>query len=475
MDMDEVAPPVAAGRLRRNALEVLTALSQPKVAVMLVLGFGSGLPFMLIGNTLGYWLADYGVKLATIGFLSWVGLAYSVKFIWGAMVDRLKPALLSGLGRRRGWMLLSQIGVAAGLVGMAASNPRTGVGALVGFAVLTGVAAATQDTVVDAWRIESAKDADELGLLTGAYSLGYRVAMIATDSVILLIAGRVGWPIAYALYGGLMLVAIAAVMAAREPERADAVMEARDRALVRHPVRSVYDAVIGPIITFFRANGLAMAALMLGMITLYHLCDYMRGPMSNPYYKALGLSKETVAGVRLTIGLAGTLIGIVAGGLSSVRFGNRATLILGAIAQPIGIAAFALLGWHGGDYVLATAGAFKLTAFETIMAFDAFAIGYSGVALVSYMSTLTSLGYTATQYALLTSALALTGKSLKGFSGTIVESLQHGRGLLDAYALFYLFSAAIGAPAIALCLILAFWRPRGKGFQPASASTTGRP
>jgi PAT family beta-lactamase induction signal transducer AmpG len=197
-----------------------------------------------------------------------------------------------------------------------------------------------------------------------------------------------------------------------------------------------------------------MAALLLGMITFYHLCDYMRGPMSNPYYAALGIVKPTIAWVRATIGLGGTLAGIALAGVSLVRLGMRATLVLGALLQPIGIGAFALLGWHGGDFPLIAAGPVTLTAFEAIMAFDALAIGFSGVALVSFMSTLTSLGYTATQYALLTSALTWTGKTLKGFSGEIVQTLQQGRSVLDGYALFYLLSAAIGAPAILLCLIL---------------------
>ncbi|MBV9512317.1 MAG: MFS transporter [Caulobacteraceae bacterium] len=450
---------------RRGVLTVLKALSQPRVAVMLALGFGSGLPFMLIGNTFGYWLADEGVKLAVIGFLSWVGLAYLVKFLWGAMVDRLRPPLLTRLGRRRGWMLVAQIGVALGLIGMAACSPKTQIGLLSAFAVFTGVAAAVQDTVIDAWRIEIARDADELGLLTSAYSLGYRIALIGTEAVILLIAQALGWPLAYALYGGAMVAGVVAALCAEEPKAADMAMEAHSQEQGRHPLAGLFDAVVGPFIAFFRAHGLAMALLMLAMITFYHLCDYMRGPMSNPYYKALGISKETVAGVRLTLGLAGSLIGIAAGGLSSVRFGARPTLILGAILQPIGIAAFALLGWHGGDYVLTTIGPLKITAFETLMTFDAFAIGYSGVALVSYMSTLTSLGYTATQYALLTSALAWTGKSLKGFSGALVEGLQHGRTLLDAYAQFYLLCGTFGAPAIVLCGVLA-WRtvslpPRG--------------
>ena len=141
---------------------------------------------------------------------------------------------------------------------------------------------------------------------------------------------------------------------------------------------------------------------------------------------------------------------------------------MGAVLQPIGIGAFALLGWHGGDYPLVAVGPVSVSAFQAIMSFDSLAIGFSGVALVAYMSTLTSLGYTATQYALLTSALAWTGKFLKGFSGAIVESLQHGRSLLDAYALFYLLAAALGLPAILLCLVLARAQPRRTEANPPS-------
>jgi PAT family beta-lactamase induction signal transducer AmpG len=425
------------------------------VAIMLALGFSSGLPFMLIGNTLGFWLAEDGIKLAAIGFLSWAGLPYLVKFVWGAMVDRLNVPGLGALGRRRGWMVLSQLGVAAGLVGMAAMDPKTQLPALAGFALLAGIAAATQDTVIDAWRIEIAADADELGLLTSAYTLGYRGALIATEALILLIAQSIGWPISYALYAGAMVVGVGAALIAREPQRADHAMAAIGQAEAGRPLHAVYDAVIGPIITFFRSHGLAMAALMLGTITLYHLCDYMRGPMSNPYYLALGIPKATIASVRLTIGLAGSLVGIAVAGVSSLRIGAQPTLILGAILQPIAIAAFSLMGWRGGDFTLWSVGPLHATAFEAIMGFDAFAIAFSGVALVTYMSSLTSLGYTATQYALLTSALAWTGKTLKGFSGLIVEQFQHGRSLLEAYAVFYVFAAAIGLPAILLCWILA--------------------
>ncbi len=458
--MTDAAPTAPAPRPpRRRAKDVILALTRPRVALMLTLGFSSGLPFMLIGNTLAFWLAEDGVKLATIGFLSWITLTYSVKFLWGAAVDRVGAPLLGGLGRRRGWMILTQLAVGGGLVGMACSDPRAHLGALIGFGLLTGVGAAAQDTVVDAWRIETAQDADELGLLTASYSLGYRLALIATEALILLLATAVGWPLSYGLYGGLMAVGVIAALLAREPVRADEVMEAKALVAHVHPLRAGLDAVVGPFLEFFRTHGVAMAVLMLGTITLYHLCDYMRGPMSNPYYKALGIPKPTIAAVRATIGLAGSFAGIALGGAASLRLGNPRTLILGAILQPLAVAAFALLAWSGGDFPLLAIGSFSFTGFEAIMGFDSLVMAFSGVALVAYMSTLTSLGYTATQYALLTSALTWTGKTLKGFSGVIVDDLQAGRTLLQAYELFYLLSAAIGLPAILLCVILARPRP----------------
>ena len=454
--MSETSEPAAAHAppAKRRLADVLRELRRPKVALMLVLGIASGLPFALIGNTLAFWLKDAHVGLAAIGFVSWVGLTYSIKFVWGAVVDRIKAPIIGRMGRRRSWMLISQVVAGTGLIGMGLIDPKAQFWPFVALALVAALGAATQDTAMDAWRIESAVDADELGLLTASYSVGYRLALILTESIILMVAKRLGWPISYVIYGAAMSIGVAAVLIAREPVAADAVLEAKSEAAKRHPLQAVYDAVIGPLIVFFRTHGVAMATLMLTTITFYHLCDYMRGPMSNPYYSALNIDKDTIGWVRLVVGLPGSFLGIALGGLSSLRLGNHRTLIVGAIVQPIAIAAFALLGWHGGDYVVLQAGGLKLTAFEAIMTVDSIAIGYSGVALISYMSTLTSLGYTATQYALLTSALAITGKFLKGFSGSIVVMLQHGRSLLDAFALFYLVAAALGAPAIILCLIL---------------------
>lgn len=445
------SPPVRPRR--RTLAEVLRALSRPKVAIMLVLGFSSGLPFMLIGNTLGFWLAEDGIKLAVIGFASWIGLTYTVKFLWGAVVDRARPPLLGRLGRRRGWMVATQFGVGIGLIGMSLVDSRPHIGALIAFGLLTGVSAAAQDTVIDAWRIESAADPDELGLLTAAYSLGFRIALIATEAWILLVATAVGWPTAYAIYGGLMGLGIVASLLAKEPARADLVMESRHASVRRHPLAALADAVIGPFVAFFKAHGAAAAALMLGTITLYHLCDYLRGPMSNPYYLALGIHKPDIAYVRTTLGLAGSFAGIALGGWSALRLGNRTSLLIGAFLQPLAVAAFAILGFHRSDFDILAIGPLRVTAFGTVMTCDSIVMAYSGVALVAFMSTLTSLGYTATQYALLTSALTWTGKTLKGFSGAIVEGLQHGRTQLEAYALFYMISAAVGLPAIMLCLM----------------------
>jgi PAT family beta-lactamase induction signal transducer AmpG len=276
------------------------------------------------------------------------------------------------------------------------------------------------------------------------------------------VATAIGWALSYLLYATVLVVGVIASLLAREPARAGAGYEpgyAEAAAMLdaagKRSLKGFVDAVVGPFVSFFRTHGVGLAALMLLMITLYHLCDYMRGPMTNPYYVALHISKPVIAGVRGGIGLPMTFLGVALGGLASVRLGTRTSLLLGAILQPLAVLAFATLGLHGGDYVLFRLGGAPVDAFAVIMGFDALVMGAAGVALIAYMSSLTSLGYTATQYALLTSAMAWSGKTLKGFSGDIVEGLQHtGLSLLHAYAWFFVFSAAIGIPAIVVCAVL---------------------
>jgi PAT family beta-lactamase induction signal transducer AmpG len=437
--MTAAANAVAAARHRkRSAVEVLSAVRRPKVGVMLALGFASGLPFLLTGNTLGYWLRDQGTSLKAIGFLSWVGLAYTLKVFWAPLVDRLDLPVFGRLGRRRGWMLFAQLLVAAGLAGMArvgvgAGAALTGIGA---FALVAAFASATQDTVIDAWRIEAAEDAEEQGLLASAYQLGYRAAMLAADALILAVAARIGWAQSYLVYAAAMLVGVAATFFAFEPARADAALAAKPPLWTP---RGFVDAVIGPFVEFF-AKHRAVGLLMLAAVALYRLPDFVMGPMYNPYYHDLGLTKDTVAAVRGSIGLVGAIAGIAAGGMSTVRLGLFPTLILGAALQGLGVAAFALLAYVGGHPGV----------FGAVMAADNFAQGYAGVALVAYMSSLTGLGYTATQYALLSSTYALLGKFLKGFSGLAVEAMTPSHGLLGAYATAFVGAGLIAAPALIL-------------------------
>ena len=431
----------AAPAVRRR--DVFRSLGQPKVAVMLMLGFSSGLPFFLSGNTLGYWLRDAGTTLAAIGFLSWVGLAYSLKFLWAPIVDRVDAPLFGRLGRRRGWMVLSQILVAAGLTALAVFGLSAGLAAVGIFALVVAFSSSTQDIVVDAWRIEAAGDSDELGLLSSAYQLGYRAAIIVTDALILISANHFGWRISYAAMAVLMAVGVGASLVAIEPLRAARAAGSPAETPLSSG-RGLYDAIIGPFREFFRTYGW-LAALMLAMISFYQLPEFMMGPMANPFYRDLGLSKDAVGAVRGSVGLVATLVGIAAGGVSTLRFGYLKTLIAGVAIKILVIANFATLAHTGPD----------LRVFSAVMFADNVGIGFAGVALVTYMSSLTSIGYTATQYALLSSAYTYVGKFAKGFSGVIVERLAVGRPLIDAYGVFFIFCGLLGVPALILCIVLA--------------------
>ncbi|MDI9237892.1 MFS transporter [Lysobacter sp. LF1] len=437
---------------------VLANLRQPKVLVMLLLGFSSGIPIYLVGNTLGFWMRENAIELSTIGFLSWVGLAYSLKFLWAPLIDKLDAPLLGRwLGRRRGWMLLSQIVVAIALTGMAMVQPLEGELVLAGFALdqllvfgalalVVALASATQDIVIDAWRIEIADSNEQQGLLTSTSALGYRGALLVTDSLILIFAAHIGWSMSYELMALLMGVGVVATFVAREPA-ASLQASATSHPKLLTP-QGLYDAVINPFVVFFRDHG-SWAILMLLAISLYRLPDFVLGPMANPFYADLGIDKETVGAVRGTFGLVATILGIAAAGLSAVRFGFFRTLLAGAVLGPGSNLAFSYLALHGAD-----AG-----VFTAVMAIDNFCSGFAGVALIGYMSSLTNVGYTATQYALLSSFYALPGKVLKGLSGVAIEHLEVGRSLLEAYSLFFAGTALIGIPALLLCLILTMRRP----------------
>ncbi|MBC7795030.1 MAG: MFS transporter [Clostridia bacterium] len=427
---------------KKSMREVVAELRQPRVALMLGLGFSSGLPFLLTGATLSYWLRESGFTLTTIGFLSWIGFAYTLKFLWSPVVDRTDVPLLGRLGRRRGWMLLTQFVIAVGLVWMGLTGPLESLGLFGVGAVITAFGSATQDIAVDAFRIESATDANELGLFTGAYQLGYRAAIITTDALILFSVTRFGWQISYCVMAVLMVIGVLATFGVREPSRAE-VAASTDRPQGSH-VLGFIDAVIGPFVAFFKSYG-ALALLMLLMITLYRLPDFVMGPMATPFYSDLGIAKDVVGAVRGTAGLAGSILGIATGGLLVARLGRIRALVVAGCMQTLSVSGFALLAIYGAPTPL----------FASVMAFDNFGVSIAGVALVTYMSSLTSLGYTATQYALLASSYTLAGKFLKGFSGLVVESLQRTHGAMQGYAIFFIGCGLVGLPAVLLCVVLA--------------------
>ena len=311
---------------KRTTGDVLRALRRPKVLAMLLLGFSSGLPLYLVGNTMGYWMREGGSELSAIGFLSWVGLAYTLKFLWAPIIDKTDVPLLGRLGRRRGWMVLSQLIVAAALAGMAIVQPQGGLVLFGAMALVAAFASATQDIVVDAWRIEIADDTEELGLLTSGTQIGYRSALLVTDALILILAAHVGWAPSYWVMAALMGVGlVAALLIAREPAGSGVAASG-----AMWTASGLFDAIVGPFVAFFRTHG-KWALLMLAAISLYRLPDFVMGPMNNPFYADLGISKEFVGEVRASIGLVSSVLGIAAAGVSAVRFGFVPTLLAGAI------------------------------------------------------------------------------------------------------------------------------------------------
>jgi len=415
----------------------------PRVLTMLALGFSSGVPFNMVGNTLGYWLRDEHTALAAIGFISWVGIAYSLKFLWAPFLDRTRVPVLGALGQRRGWILLTQILVGAGLIAMAMLGTASGLAVLGAVALIVAFSASTQDIAIDAWRIESSKGRDDLGLLTSAYTMGFRTALLGTEAIILPIAQRIGWNASYAIYGALIGVGIIACLCAAEPAQADAVMEEKRASAPLSSTRGIFDAIAGPFIAFFKAHG-ANAILMLLAISLFQLPNFVSGPMYNPMYVDMHLTKDMVGTVRGSFGLVGVFLGVAAGGYLSLRLGLMRAVMVGCLGQMSGTALYAVLPY-----------AHDPVTFAWIMALDNFAIALAGVTLVAYMSSLTSLGYTATQYALLSSTYAWAGKILKGFSGKVVEILSAHVGLMNAYAVFFVGCGAIGVPALVLFALLA--------------------
>jgi PAT family beta-lactamase induction signal transducer AmpG len=461
--------PARARRLRAW-LDALRVYAEPPVARMLLLGFSAGLPLLLVFGTLSFWLREAGIDRTTIGFLSWVALAYAFKWAWAPLVDRLPlPWLTRRLGRRRSWLLAAQCAVAAGLVGMALTDPQAQLGALAAFALATAFASATQDIALDAYRIESAP-VDKQAALAAAYQTGYRVAMIWAGAGVLWIAARFDpseatyehapWTIAYLAMAASMAVGMVTVLFAPEPQpraplaptREESAFAARLASVDALPERLkrllvwLHGAAVSPFVDFivrYRWHAL----LLLALIATYRVSDVVMGVMANPFYRDMGFSKDEVAAVSKVYGVAMTLLGAFIGGVLALRIGVLRTLFAGALLSAATNLLFAWLATRGHDL------GFLIFAVSA----DNLSAGIASSAFVAYLSGLTNVAYSATQYALFSSVMLLLPKFLAGFSGWAVDRF--------GYEAFFVGTAALGVPVLLLVWLAARARAQGSPSQ----------
>jgi len=427
--------------------EAFRVYFRPRVIGMWFLGFSAGLPFLLVFSTLSAWLNDANVSKATIGFFSWIGITYSIKVVWAPVIDRLPfPFFTRVLGKRRGWMLVAQIGIACGLLGMASINPSQDLQAIALFGLLVAFSSATQDVALDAYRIE-AMDKEYQGAMSAMYIFGYRTALLVAGAGAFYLADYIDWPFAYTVMVVLTGVGMLTVMSISEPRHvvSEQTVEQEQRVAIAlgdgksgiwHRVKTWFSsAVVSPFVDFIKRYG-KFAILILVFIGLYRISDITMGVMANPFYLDMGYSKIEIANIGKIFGFVMTIVGAATGGVLVVRYGIHRPLILGAVLVASTNLLFAYLATLDPDLVW----------LGIVISADNFSGGLAGSAFIAFLSSLTNSAYTATQYALFSSIMTLPAKILGGFSGVIVE----GYG----YEWFFSYAAVLGIPAIAVALYL---------------------
>ena len=449
-------------------LRTLSVYWQPGVRSMLFLGFSSGLPYLLVYGTLSFWLREAGLERGTIGFLSWIALAYALKWLWAPLIDRLSlPWLTRRLGRRRAWMVLAQSLVALSLCGLAFANPQRDLAMFVFFALLVAFSSATQDIVIDAYRIERA-EARLQAAMAANYMIGYRLAMLVSGGGALALAQWLGpggggydlaaWSGAYLCMAGFMIVGLVTVMFIDEPDRKPDPETLEQEAVVdsliehqawmprqlRYLAEWFYGAVISPFVDFFRRFRW-QALIILALIATYRISDVVLGVIANVFYVDMGFSKGEVALLHNFLGSLMTLLGGVAGGLLVARMGIMRILLLGGILAAATNLLFAWMAGLGHNPVM----------LGIVISADNLSGGLASAAFVAYLSSLTNVAYSATQYALFSSLMVLLPKFIGGFSGVMVDHI----GYVD----FFLTTTAIGVPVLLLILLAMRYMPADGG------------
>lgn len=434
----------------RSWLQAIQVYRRPRVLGMLFLGFAAGLPFPLVFTTLSTWLRDVGVDRTTIGFFAWVGITYSIKVFWSPVVDRAPlPGLTRRFGQRRGWMLLAQAVIVAGLIGMATTDPTQHIVAMALFALLVAFASATQDVAIDAYRIEA--EAPEFqGAMAAMYQSGWRIAAALVGGAgALYLAEFLTWTASYVVMAISMGIGIVTVLIIAEPARAitrrtvmseQRVIDFLEGAVhlpaaLRVPAAWFIGAVVCPFTDFFQRNG-RWALLILVFIAIYRISDIVLANMAYPFYIDLGFSKIEIANISKLYGFAMTIVGAMVGGVLVVRYGVMRILLTGAILVVLTNLLYAQLAIVGKS----------LVGLTLVISADNFAAGLAGSAFIAYLSRLTNSAYTATQYALFSSLMTLVPKFVSGFSGMIVD----GYG----YVHFFLYASTMGIPSVLFVLYL---------------------
>jgi len=467
------AAPVRSGW--RGWVDAAKVYGEPPVARMVLLGFSAGLPLLLVFGTLSFWLREAGIDRTTIGFLSWVALAYAFKWAWAPLVDRLPiPFLTRRFGRRRSWLLLAQVAIIGALCGMALSDPRQSLQPLVMFALLLAFSSATQDIALDAFRIESA-GVERQAAMAAAYQTGYRLAMIWAGAGVLWIAARFDpseatyeqspWMMAYLAMAASMLLGVLTVLLSPEPAAqplpgaAEEEMALAERLARRYPrwlarcAAWLQGAAVNPFVDFivrYRWHAL----LILALISVYRISDVVMGVMANPFYRDMGFTKDEVAAVSKVYGLIMTLAGVGVGGVMAMKLGVMRVLFLGAFLSAVTNLMFAWLAGRGHD----------LNALIWIISADNLSAGIASAAFIAYLSGLTNVSYSATQYALFTSIMLLLPKFLAGFSGWVVDQVGYGW--------FFTGTAMLGLPVLVLVWLAGrVSRPPSSPPPPGAAAT----